>query len=62
MARHYVEICADYVSTGIPVRAAVVDEGAEQQQQQQQQRKQRATTCFTGGRQGTARRALVLGL
>jgi len=56
MARHYVEICADYVSTGIPVRAAVVDEGAEQQQ------KQRATTCFTGGRQGTARRALVLGL
>jgi len=60
MARHYVEICADHVSTGIPVRAAVVDEGAEQQQQQQQ--KQRATTCFTGGRQGTARRALVLGL
>jgi len=58
MARHYVEICADHVSTGIPVRAAVVDEGAEQQQQQ----KQRATTCFTGGRQGTARRALVLGL
>ena len=57
MARHHVEICADHVSTGIPVRAAVVDEGAEQQQQ-----KQRATTCFTGGRQGTARRALVLGL